>query len=148
MADPIISITFKDQLIQEKLKIVSEKIADPSELMEEFGQIVKLSTDQRWAAELDPDGNTWVENTAYTRALKQAQGFIDKPLQASGRARASIDYEVDKDQVAIGTNVGYMADHQLGANGQKQRKFLGISEEDEIEIAIAADDYIKRTIES
>ncbi len=146
MTEPVVSINVTDKALQQKLKEVASKVSDPSELMEEIGQIMLLSTDQRWEKEIDPDGNRWAENSAYTRRLKREQGRIDKILQSSGRARASINYKVDRDQVTIGTNVEYMVKHQLGIEGQKERKFLGISDEDKVEIAIAADDYLKRII--
>jgi phage gpG-like protein len=43
-------------------------------------------------------------------------------------------------QVAIGTNVQYMVDHQVG-KGQIQRKFLGISEEDKKEILLIVNEF-------
>ncbi len=146
MTEPVVSINVTDKALQQKLKEVASKVSDPSELMEEIGQIMLLSTDQRWEKEVDPDGNRWAENSEYTRRLKREQGRIDKILQSSGRARASINYKVDRDQVTIGTNVEYMVKHQLGIEGQKKREFLGISDEDKVEIAIAADDYLKRII--
>jgi phage virion morphogenesis protein len=146
MSEPVVSIQFNDKVLQEKFREISKKVSDPSELMEEIGQIVLLSTDQRWEKEIDPNGDRWAENSAYTRQLKQEQGRIDKILQSSGRARASINYKVDRDQVVIGTNVEYMVKHQLGTEGQKKREFLGISDEDKVEIAIAADEYLKRII--
>lgn len=33
-------------------------------------------------------------------------------------------------KVTVGTNVGYMADHQLGINGMVQRRFLGVGDAD------------------
>lgn len=146
MTEPVVSINVTDKALQQKLREVASKVSDPSELMEEIGQIMLLSTDQRWEQEIDPNGDRWAENSNYTRELKRARGQIDKILQASGRARASINYKVDKDQVIIGTNVEYMVKHQLGTEGQKKREFLGISDEDKVEIAIAADEYLKRIV--
>ena len=147
MADlTTISIEFIDRAIQAKLREVADAIEDPSELMEEIGQIVLLSTDMRWEKEEDPNGIRWAENSAYTRSQKVAQGRIDKILQNTGRGRASIHYQVNKGQVAIGTNVGYMVDFQLGTNGQTKRVFLGVSKEDEAEIMLAANAYLQNAI--
>jgi len=148
MADlTTISIEFIDRAIQAKLKEIADRIENPSELMEEIGQIVLLATDMRWEKEEDPNGIRWAEDSAYTRAQKVAQGRIDKILQNTGRGRASIHYQVNKDQVAIGTNVGYMVDFQLGTNGQTKRVFLGVSKEDEAEIMLAANAYIQKAID-
>lgn len=146
MTEPVVSINVTDKALQQKLKEVASKVSDPSEFLEEAGQIVQLGTDQRWEKEIDPDGNRWAENSEYTRRLKREQGRIDKILQSSGRARASINYRIEGDTVIIGTNVEYMVKHQLGIEGQKKREFLGISDEDKVEIAIAADEYLKRII--
>ena len=111
--------------------------------MNEIGQALLLSTDQRFEKEVDPDGTPWKANTSYTRRLKKAKGYIDKILQASGRGRASINYAATKDRVVVGTNVDYMRKHQLGLEGLPVRKFLGISKEDEVEIGIILDEYLR-----
>jgi len=116
--------------------------------MNEIGQQLLLSTDQRWENEEDPDGNKWQLNTPFTRRKKRARGQIDKILQASGRGRASINYKAEKDRVAVGTNVDYMRKHQLGEDGLAVRKYLGISKEDQREIAIITQDYIDRQLKN
>ncbi|WP_055076783.1 phage virion morphogenesis protein [Pseudanabaena sp. 'Roaring Creek'] len=149
MADlTTISIEFIDRAIQEKLKEIADSVADPSDLMDEIGQIVLLGTDLRWGNEVDPNGIRWAEDSAYTRAQKIAKGRIDKIMQDTGRGRASIHYQVNKDKVVIGTNVGYLVDFQLGTNGQKKRVFLGVSKDDETEIMLAANAYIQNAINS
>lgn len=142
MADPIISLTYDDKAIQEQLRKLVKKTSDPTPVMNEIGQALLLSTDQRFEKEVDPDGKPWKANTPYTRRLKKAKGYIDKILQASGRGRASINYAATKDRVAVGTNVGYMKKHQLGEDVE-QRKFLGISKEDSVEIGIILDEYLR-----
>ena len=143
MADPIISLTYDDKAIQEQLRKLVKKTSDLTPVMNEIGQQLLLSTDQRFEKEVDPDGVPWKANTPYTRRLKKAKGFIDKILQASGRGRASINYAATKDRVVVGTNVDYMRKHQLGLEGLPQRKFLGISKEDEVEIGIILDEYLR-----
>lgn len=143
MADPIVSLTYDDKAIQEKLRRLVKKTSDLTPVMNEIGQQLLLSTDQRFEKEVDPDGMPWKANTPYTRKLKKAKGFIDKILQASGRGRASINYAATKDRVVVGTNVDYMRKHQLGLEGLPQRKFLGISKEDEVGIGIILDEYLR-----
>lgn len=143
MTEPIVSITYDDKAIQEKLRKLAKKISDLTPVMNEIGQQLLLSTDQRFEKEVDPDGVPWKPNTPYTRKLKKAKGLIDKVLQASGRGRASINYAATKDRVVVGTNVDYMRKHQLGLEGLPVRKFLGISKEDEVEIGIILDEYLQ-----
>ena len=143
MTEPIVSLTYDDKAIQEKLRRLVKKTSDLTPVMNEIGRQLLLSTDQRFEKEVDPDGVPWKANTPYTRKLKKAKGFIDKILQASGRGRASINYAATKDRVVVGTNVDYMRKHQLGLEGLPQRKFLGISKEDEVGIGIILDEYLR-----
>ena len=143
MADPIISLNYDDKAIQEKLRKLVKKTSDLTQVMNEIGQQLLLSTDQRFEKQVDPEGIPWKSNTPYTRRLKKAKGYIDKILQASGRGRASINYAATSDRVVVGTNVDYMRKHQLGLEGLPVRKFLGISKEDEVEIGIILDEYLR-----
>jgi phage virion morphogenesis protein len=142
MADPVISLTYDDKSIQKRLQRLVKKVSDLTPVMNEIGQQLLLSTDQRFEKEVDPDGVPWKPNTPYTRRLKKAKGLIGKILQASGRGRASINYGATKDRVVVGTNVEYMRKHQLGLEGLPVRKFLGISKEDAAEIGIILDGYL------
>ena len=70
MADPIISLTYDDKAIQEQLRKLVKKTSDPTPVMNEIGQALLLSTDQRFEKEVDPDGTPWKANTSYTLRLK------------------------------------------------------------------------------
>lgn len=67
---------------------------DPDTPWREIGEYMLLATDTRWEQEVDPDGVAWTPNTPYTIRMKQERGQIQKILQASGRARRSITYQV------------------------------------------------------
>jgi phage virion morphogenesis protein len=143
MPEPIVSLTYNDKAIQEQFRKLVKKTSDTTPAMNSVGQYLLLSTDQNFEKEVDSDGIPWKRNTPYTRRLKKAKGYIDKILQASGRGRASINYAATKDRVVVGTNVDYMRKHQLGLEGLPVRKFLGISKEDEVEIGIILDEYLR-----
>lgn len=60
--------------------------------------------------------------------------YDDRAIQEKIQALAKKTRSAGGLSVTIGTNVGYMADHQLGINGQVQRRFLGVGEKDRREI--------------
>lgn len=60
--------------------------------------------------------------------------YDDKQVQQQIRKLAGKTRAAGSLKVTIGTNVGYMADHQLGINGQVQRRFLGVGDKDRQEI--------------
>lgn len=83
----------------EIIDILDDAIANPiprgAEIaLRECGETLLLSTDTRWEREIAPDGTPWKKNTPYTTRLKKAQGRILKTLQATGLARASVNYQI------------------------------------------------------
>lgn len=72
--------------------------------------------------------------------------YDDKAVQEKINALAKKTKSASSLSVKIGTNVGYMADHQLGINGQVQRRFLGVGEADRKEIiAILSENLLDET---
>jgi phage gpG-like protein len=72
---------------------------------------------------------------------KRENRQILKILQATGRLRASINYQADESSVAVGSNMGYAPKHQRGI-GVYRREYLGISDADEAAIVDIIQDYI------
>lgn len=72
--------------------------------------------------------------------------YDDKAVQDRIRKLAAKTKSAGSLSVKIGTNVGYMADHQLGINGQVQRRFLGVGKKDRQEIiAILEENLLDET---
>ena len=126
-----IGIDYDDSQVREGLAKLIGKVDDPSPALEEIGNYMLLVTDERFAAEKDPGGKPWKKNSAFTIALKKQRGQILKILQATGRLRDSINYQVDRDRarVQVGTNVVYATENQL------VRPFLGVNRDDLAEVA-------------
>lgn len=143
MPEIIVSLTYDDRAIQAQLRKLVKKTSDNTPVMNTIRHYLLSSTDQHIAKEVDPAGNPLKANTPYTRRLKKAKGYIDKIFQASGRNRDSINYGATKDRVVVGTNVGYMRKHQLGLEALPVRNFLGVSKEDEVEIGVILDEYLR-----
>jgi hypothetical protein len=84
---------------QEAIALFNEAIANPSQdaattALQQLGEWMVLTTNQRFVTEIAPDGSKWKPNTPYTLRLKRAKGQILKTLQATGLGRASITYEI------------------------------------------------------
>lgn len=142
MADPLITVQYDDREIQRYLSRAIVRFRDLRAPLTEIGEVLVLSTDERFEREQDPQGRRWKDISPRTRAIKRAQGRIDKILQSTGTGRASINYQASKFKVSVGTPLKYMADHQLG-RGQEIREFLGISDRDREEVTAIFADYAR-----
>jgi len=136
MAEPILSIAISDKSIRDRLQRLQNKTGNPQPAFENIGQYLLLSTDTHFQQETDPQGKRWKSNSPRTIAQKKAQGRILKILQSTGRLRDSINYTASRDRLVVGTNVAY------AAKNQKERQFLGISAEDEIEIVAILESFL------
>lgn len=142
MADPIISVTYSDAEIRQRLQRLQRKVGDLTPAMKNIGEALILSTDDRFDKEIAPDGTPWKPNTAFTIAKKKALGRINKVLQSTGQMRASIAYQASRDRVVIGTNDRKAAKHQFGLEGLPKREFLGVSDDDRVEIVQIIEDFL------
>lgn len=141
MADPIFSIIYSDDEIRSRLQELQRRLRDLTPVMKNIGEMLLLSTDQRFETETGVDGLPWLPNSPRTEAQKRAQGRINKILQNTGRLRASVTYVATSDRVIVGTNVAYAAKPQKGI-GQPKREYLGISQEDRRNIIVFLDSYL------
>lgn len=133
MADPIFNLTFDDREVVSLLRRIQQRFSDLRPTLKLVGEYLLLATDKRFETETDPSGKKWKSLSPYTLRLKRERGQILKILQATGRMRSSITYQVYADKVIVGTNVSYAYRNQAGV-GVTKREFLGISDEDRAEI--------------
>lgn len=141
MADPIVSVTYSDAEIRQRLQRLQRKVGDLTPAMKLIGEELIRSTDDRFDQEIAPDGTPWKPNSAFTVAKKRAEGRILKVLQSTGQMRASITYQASRDRVVIGTNDQKARKHQFGV-GVPKREFLGVSDEDRVEIVQIIEDFL------
>lgn len=130
---PIISLSIKDRSVRDMLVKLAGKTQNLSPALKECGEYLLVSTDDRWEQQIDPNGIPWKPNSPYTIALKKSQGRLLKILQSTGAGRSSIRYQIKNNTLTVGTNLGYMKDHQLGI-GVPKREFLGITVRDRQEV--------------
>ncbi|WP_069997822.1 phage virion morphogenesis protein [Cellulosilyticum sp. I15G10I2] len=141
-----------------------------------IGQVLRSSTLQRFAEGKDPEGRAWAQSNKYTISSNGSiRKSRKKTLIETARLKNSIKAKVTNKGVAIGTNTIYAATHQLGddnrtirARGSKglsfvtpsgwrrkkivkvtipARPFLGISDEDMIEIKATMNHIIEGAVE-
>lgn len=127
MNKPLITGIVDDKTVIKLLRDIQSRSRDLTIPLREVGEQLLFSSDQRFEREVDPDGRPWKSNSPRTTARKRALGRILKVLQETGTGRASLNYRASRRSLEIGTPIDYMADHQLGRNGQAERRFLPIT---------------------
>jgi phage virion morphogenesis protein len=142
MSDPVFSMSYDDKAIQQAFAELLAKTGDLTPAMQAIGEYGLISVDLRFQQEVDPDGRPWKPLSAYTIALKRAEGRILKILQRTGLMRSRVNYKVTRNSVTIGINDKKAYKHQFGV-GVSQRKILGINEEDKQEILGIIRDYLE-----
>jgi phage virion morphogenesis protein len=131
-------------------------------LMDAIGAHVEARTAERFELEQAPGGGRW---PASIRA--QAEG--GQTLTDTGRLRASITRDATDRTATVGTNVVYAAINQFGGTVRAKtpkglrfkvgggwvrkqsvtlppRPFLGIDDDDRTEIALIAEDWLRRAV--
>lgn len=141
MPAPVFSVTYSDEQVRDRIERLQRKIGDLTPAMKEVGELMLLSTDQRFENEIAPSGTPWQRLSPRTIALKQQQGRIMKILQSTGLMRSRTSYRALSDRCIVGNNDVKARKHNLGI-GVPRREFLGVSEEDRIEIVAILDDYL------
>lgn len=135
------------------------------ELSQAVGEVLRESTLKRFQNEEDPQGHKWKKSL---RAMGQ-NGSVGKTLAKSGHLKTSLGVQASSEGVSLGTNLIYAGIHQFGgtikaksAKGLRfkigdrfvrvqkvtlpQRAYLGISEEDQREVAQTVEEYFKEVL--
>lgn len=115
-------------------------------LMAEVGSELVRSTQDRFAAQVDPDGVPWVDLAPDTWARKRT----DRILVEFGDLRGGISFDPTEDYVDVVADREYAAIHQFGGTpdmppgpaGVPARPFLGLSREDAVMVLAAAERYL------
>ena len=129
-----INASIDDRQVRQLFRQLIERGQNPRPAFQEIGEAMILSTEDRFRAERDPDGNRWQALSPRYRRRKKGH----KILTERSRLRNSIIYRAMTDQVEWGTNVIYAAIHQLGgtikhathSTDMPARPYLGLSGND------------------
>jgi len=154
MAGATMTVRIQDAELSGLLDHITTRARNLRPAMKAIGERLLLTTEERFTAEEDPDGNPWQPLASRTilaslgkgnfhgkrgkvtsRAMRNAKGR--KILTRSHQLRRSLTYRAGADFVEEGTNKIYGAIHQLGGKagrGRKveipQRAYLGITDAD------------------
>jgi len=101
---PEFSVEIQDARVQAALTKLQGEMSGLQPMLEEIGAELKKKVQLNFRSSTSPDGKPWAPP-------KARQG---KPLVDKGRLRNSIDYQVDRDSVTIGTNLVYAALQNFG----------------------------------
>lgn len=156
-------ISIDDAAVQRAFDRLIRAGTDLTPAMDEIGAMLVSATQIRFERGHGPDGAAW-------KPSYRASAEGGKTLIKRGHLRDSITHQASKDEVRVGTNVLYAAVHQFGATirakgaghlkfrvgdrwtSKRQvtipaRPFLGVSQDDQIEIGNILGDYIREAFQ-
>lgn len=121
--------------------------ADRTALLTEIGEHQLAETLLNFDAERSPEGDAWEKSQ---RAVEQG----GQTLQDRGHLRDSYSYQVNGNQVEIGSNMVYAAIHHAGGEAGRNksvtlpaRTALGFTAENERDIEAIGTDYLRRVLQ-
>lgn len=136
-----------NQAVLKAISRMSSSLSNPRPVFQDIGEYLVDSTKRRFADKIAPDGERWADNSLMTRIRK---GRNDPLIGETKRLGREIHYRADSKQLLIGSALEYAAVQHFGARqGQfgkssrntplpwgniPARPFLGISEQDSVEI--------------
>lgn len=144
MKDNFVSMSIQDKQAKDMLQKLIDRTGKPEAALKSICEYMLMSIDDRWEKQVDAQGNKWKPLSPFTLKMKKSQGRLLPILQSTGIARRTIRYQVVNNKATIGTNLPYMAKHQLGLEGLPKREFLGFSEDDITEIRQILQGFLSR----
>ncbi|MGL4620589.1 MAG: phage virion morphogenesis protein [Chroococcidiopsis sp.] len=142
-----IQIIIDDTQLQGGISQFTAKLADLSPAMKDIGESALRKVRRRFDTETGVDGQRWNELADSTIKAKAKRKRTGRPYRTNAEPSAilkdtftlrdSIAYQVTNSSVAIGTNIFY------GTFNQNTRPFLGVDDEDAIEIVEIIKEYLE-----
>lgn len=157
------TIEFKDEL-GPALAQLDAALGDMTELMQDLGELLVQSTQDRMAEGKDAEGNPFAPRSPLTlEQYAERELTFGPPLNVTGDLRQSIAYEASRDGVFWGSNAIQAAVMQFGASQGAfgtsprggplpwgdipARPFIGVSDEDLLNIQAEIAEYLTRKTE-
>lgn len=149
----MIKITLNDTEAVKKLQNIAQQLEKPRKLYGILGETLKKRHNERFKAEIDPQGNKWKPLSPRTLASKRKNSKSLKILRQDGYLSDKTAYNVKDDGVEFGSAAKYARLHQFGGNTGRGRKvkiparpWLGVSKTDEQELLRVANEHLKRVL--
>ena len=157
-------VEINDDQVNTAMTRLSYNLSDNSELMQELGEILVASAQDRMTEGVQPDGQPFAPRSQTTidryHALQRSYG---KPLTQSGDLRLGLFYQHGTDHVEYGSNAIQAAVMQFGARkgafgtgarGQSipwgdipARPYIGLSEDDRTAIVEVTEEWLQNTVQ-
>ena len=99
--------------VNQALNQLSQRIVNMQPAMRDIGETIASWVDLTFTDAQDPYGNPWADLSPVTIAKRR--NHSNKPLNDTGRLKASITSNASQHEVTIGTNTIYGPTHQFGA---------------------------------
>jgi phage gpG-like protein len=142
-----IQIVIDDTQLQGGISELTAKLANLKPAMVDIGEGALPKVRKRFDTESAPDGQRWNELSEATIKAKVRRKRTGKPYRTNAEPsailkdtftlRGSITYQASNNSVAIGTNIFY------GGYNQATRPFLGVDDDDMVEIVEIIRDYLE-----
>lgn len=157
------TLKFNDEGLELRLKQLQSQLDDMSPVMQDLGEFLVQSTQDRMLKGQQPDGTPFAPRSETTLAryfaLKIKHGA--QPLNKSGEMRQQLNYQASADGLTWGSNAIQAAVMQFGARqgafGSSSkggplpwgnipaRPFLGVSDEDRSAIVEELEEWLAQT---
>lgn len=125
--------------MSDKLGVLALGLGDLSPVMQAIAAVVEGSTRERFLTKQDPEGVSWKQLSPERLRQKKGRGGI---LVDRGDLMRSITAHATAVSAEVGTDRPYGKYPQMGW-GQPKREFLGLSEEDVLDIQDLLNDFME-----
>jgi phage virion morphogenesis protein len=146
----MIQIEIADDEITTALDGLMAHLGDMTEVMQEIGELLMVSTKERFPTGQAPDGSKWAAKSSNT------QGNDRRPLFGpTGLLSQQIFYEAGPASVELGSNRVYAAMMHFGGSKAAfphlwgdipARPFIGLSESDRTGILETVEEWLQRSV--
>lgn len=146
MAGAMLDVVIESSQVGKALEELGHRLDDFTTPLDDIGEYLHQSTDERFRQKVAPDGTPWAPLSPVTLARKKGTGI----LREKGTLQDTLRKQVTSTELAFGTDRPYGAVHQFGqkkgASGKTgnggsipwgdipAREYLGLSADDEAEV--------------
>lgn len=158
MAGAMLDVTLDTSQVSKALDDLADRLGDLTTPLNDIGEYLQISTDERFKQKVAPDGSPWAPLSPVTLARKKGPGI----LREKGTLQDTLRKQVTSTELAFGTDRPYGAVHQFGqkkgASGKTgkgrpipwgdipAREYLGLSTDDETEVLFIIRQYLAEPV--
>jgi phage virion morphogenesis protein len=158
VAGAMLDVTLDTSQVGKALDDLADRLGDLTTPLNDIGEYLQISTDDRFRQKVAPDGSPWAPLSPVTLARKKGSGI----LREKGTLQDTLRRQVTSTELAFGTDRPYGAVHQFGqkkgASGKTSRgssipwgdiparEYLGLSAEDETEVLLIIHEYLRAPV--